>query len=155
MLGCGGSGVPIGRVTGTVKFDGKPLPNATLIFQPTDGGRPSTGVTDESGNYALYFTQEDKGAKIGKHAVKISTFQGAYDDGKLHPAGPEKVPEQFNAKAAANPVMTKEVASGSNTIDFELDSKGTIVQPGTKPTAFSASVNVTPAAHTTNGPGCP
>lgn len=155
LTGCGGSGEPIGRVSGTVKFDGKPLPQATVIFQPDGGGRPSSGFTDDQGQYSLASSPDEQGAKVGKHLVRISTFQSAYDDGKPHPTIPEKVPDKFNAKAATNPLMTKEVADGKNTIDFDLDSKGTVIQPDAKPTKTGSTASVTPAAHTSSGPTCP
>lgn len=125
VTGCGGgpSDQPdIGRVTGTVKMDGAPLPNANVQFQP-EKGRPSFGKTDDSGVYELTYSASTKGAKIGKHKVTITTA-GETEDGT---AIPEKVPDTYNSQTT----LSAEVKSGSNEINFEdLDSsKGTIVQP--------------------------
>ena len=112
--------VPGHEVTGTVTLDGKPLPGATVIFQPEDGSRPSIGVTDESGRYELGYTQKVKGALVGKHRVSITTGQEGEDDSGETVIVVEQVPVQYNVESQ----LVKEVTSGSNEIDFPLDSKG-------------------------------
>ena len=39
VLGCNSEKIPgLGQVTGIVTMDGKPLPEATLVFTPTEAG---------------------------------------------------------------------------------------------------------------------
>ena len=117
LAGCSGSG-KIGKVTGKVTLDGQPLPNATVDFVPVAGGRPSTAVTDENGEYELKYTVKEDGAEVGEHRVRVSTFEE--NDGKV--VRPEKVPDKYNRKTT----LKKTVESGSNDIPLELDSDGTI-----------------------------
>lgn len=126
FTGCGGSDENLGEVYGVVKLDGQPLPDATVQFQPQGGGSPSAARTDSSGNYTLRFSRDAEGAVIGTHTVRITTYQAGDPDAdppKTKVA--EKVPVTYNR----NTELTKEVTSGSNEINFDLQSGGEIVQP--------------------------
>ena len=123
LPGCGDA--TMGEVSGTVTMDGKPLGNAGVTFQPQDGNRMSQAMTDTNGNYTLQFSSQTTGAKVGEHKVSISTFQPVtYTNDGYGPPTPEIVPMKYN-KATT---LTAQVDSGSNTIDFELDSQGEIYQ---------------------------
>jgi hypothetical protein len=78
--GCGTKG--FAPVSGTVTLDGKPLPNASVNFQPLDSkqsGQGSVGKTDADGRYSLRVVVDNKaGAVVGKHRVSISSV--AEDD---------------------------------------------------------------------------
>ena len=129
VVGCGGpSDQPdLGSVSGTVTLDGKPLANATVMFQP-EQGRPSYGVTDDDGYYELRYTANTDGAVVGKHVVSITTYEDPEEEGQK--PTPEKVPVDYNENAAENPEMNVEVKSGSQTFDFNLTTEGKeIVQP--------------------------
>mgnify|MGYP001333918369 CR=1 FL=1 len=73
-FGCGqSSDLPeIASAKGVVKFKGKPLPQANILFIP-DSGPVASGVTDEQGNFTL-MTQGHRGAKIGNHRVTIQAI---------------------------------------------------------------------------------
>lgn len=138
LSGCGGnSDTPeLGGVHGRVTLDGEPLPDASLRFQPVDGGRLALATTDENGYYKLQYTQEASGAILGKHIVRIFTGQDGYDDGEqVHPPVPEKVPVQYNIAARDNPEMVREIKSGSQEINFALTSDGEKVQREDVPVA--------------------
>ena len=68
LAGCGDSGPKIVPVTGTLKYKGQPVTNATLWFQP-ETGRPSWGQTDEQGHFTLNYDRGHEGAVPGKHKV--------------------------------------------------------------------------------------
>lgn len=111
--GCGGppADLPeLGTVSGVVTLDGKPLPNARVMFTP-DHSRPSGAMTDANGRYELIFNEKLKGAAVGKHTVRISL--GAYDK-------PEQLPAKYNLKSE----LTADVKAGPNEdINFDLKSK--------------------------------
>ena len=125
QVGCGPSGPDIARVQGTVTMDGKPLPNAIIMFVPV-GGRPSVSETDANGKYVLEFSGGRKGAIPGINRVEINTGRLAYEkDGKNYPAVKESVPVQYNR------LTTREFnveAGKNNTADFALKSGGKIVE---------------------------
>lgn len=74
-IGCGNNKLKTEEVIGTIKFDGKPLPNATVNFTPAEGstGVPGFGKTDESGVYKLQALQgeADAGTVPGKYLVSV------------------------------------------------------------------------------------
>jgi hypothetical protein len=108
-------------VEGTVTLDGAPLGGAKVIFTPVEGGRSSMAVTDGSGRYVLEFTAGEKGAVVGKHKVSISTYEaGETDDaGNLVGHVPERVPAKYNRETT----LEREVKSGRQVINFELQSR--------------------------------
>jgi hypothetical protein len=76
VAGCSSGGlVP---VSGVVKLNGKPYPNAVVSFQPIGSadnpnpGRGSSAYTDENGRFVL-MCETKYGAVVGKHRVRIMT----------------------------------------------------------------------------------
>ena len=109
----------IAPVTGIVLLDGKPLPSATVVFQPTEG-RASNGQTDAEGRYELRFNQDTMGAKLGPHQVFITTYREF--DHQTDPnqkASPELLPAKYHSKSE----LTTTVKAGDNQIPFDLESK--------------------------------
>lgn len=122
-VGCGDRPA-LASVEGTVRLDGSPLENARVVFTPIGPGRPSSGRTDADGTYSLVYTSDRSGALPGEHAVSITTHvQGDVDSGSV--GAPERVPVQYNV----NSELKKTVKADDNVIDFDLESKGKIVQP--------------------------
>jgi hypothetical protein len=114
----------LGSVTGTVTMDGQPVADASVTFDGANPGEPpSLGQTDSAGKYELYYSRGHKGATVGEHAVRISTYGGAADDGEPRK---ETIPARYNAKSE----LKSDVKRGSNKFDFELKSGGEIIQPG-------------------------
>src|SRR5262245_15157134 len=109
LVGCGGAGPGLQRVTGKVTFDGKPVEGAAVEFQPkASAGSPSYGVTDAGGTYKLMFTLDKEGAALGDHIVRISKTEGAI--------GKETLPAKYNFKST----LTATVIDGKNNFDFPL-----------------------------------
>jgi hypothetical protein len=130
VAGCSGAPddrPPLGEVTGLVTLDGKPLPDAYIIFRPQSGGASSEAVTDGQGRYELSYLRDVKGAKVDTHLVRISTYREpeTTDEGKTIGGSPEKLPAKYNTKSE----LTREVKAGKNPIDFKLDSQGEITDP--------------------------
>lgn len=67
--GCTGVGPEFAEATGTVIYEGKPVPGATVTFLP-EGGPPAIGNTDEQGEFRLN-TNGKPVAFIGTHRVAI------------------------------------------------------------------------------------
>jgi hypothetical protein len=124
-FGCGDS--KTAPVSGTVKLDGKLLPNASVTFQPIGEGTMNPGpgsyaATNEKGEYTLAINTHTGGAVLGKHRVEISCL---IDDGQDKPGEDRKtkardrVPPQYNI----NSKLTFDVKPGPNVADFDLKSK--------------------------------
>jgi len=125
--GCGPGGPEIASVEGTVTMDGKPLPNAAVVFIP-ENGRPAGATTDSEGHYALNFTAGRQGAIPGTNTVRITTERdpSETEDGTPIPASPETVPMKYNA--ASELEFTVE-AGKNNVANFDLVSGGPIQPP--------------------------
>ena len=124
LAGCGSDGPEIAGVEGTVTMDGKPLPNAAVVFVP-EGGRPAGARTDENGHYVLNFSAGRQGAIPGKSRIRISTLSDPYEaeDGTSVPGSPETIPARYNAQTT----LQYEVKAGeTNVANFDLDSEGPI-----------------------------
>ncbi|PQO37119.1 hypothetical protein C5Y96_06370 [Blastopirellula marina] len=119
LTGCG-SGAGVAPVSGTVTLDGQPLANALVSFYPQEEGkRFSTGTTDASGRYELVYTNDQHGAAIGKHTVKITTATVQGEGGPARPPK-EKLPAKYNDESK----LIVDVTSGSNdSTNFDLQSK--------------------------------
>lgn len=126
MAGCGGSSAPEGliNVYGNVTLDGEPLPNATVIFTPVEGGRPAAGVTDSGGDYELEYSAGTEGALPGKYQVSISTATTETNDEGEDVEIPEKLPAKYNAHTE----LEVEVTPDQEEFDFELNSEGEIYE---------------------------
>lgn len=105
---------PLGRVSGIVTMDDKPLPGATVTFQPVfDGPKVdnkiggSVGVTDASGRYDLLYVENVHGAAVGKHLVQVRAQSEV---------GLEVVPDKYNM----NSQLITEVKAGSNPFDIKM-----------------------------------
>src|SRR5207249_10048084 len=95
------------RVTGKVTIGGQPLAGALVTFTPLEGGSPSSGRTDETGKYTLFWARvgrrQIEGAQIGENAVKISTYAEAAPTAKPPIAGaPEKEPYKYRTEPPPN-----------------------------------------------------
>ena len=108
LAGCDSGGVSLGTVSGKVSKNGKPLPGAWLRFAPVKAGRQSSARTDADGNYELKYTQEKKGALVGKHRVSLGSGGEVGEGGNLIHPEVELHSEEV------------EVHSGGNTLNFEL-----------------------------------
>ncbi len=131
--GCGsGDGPKVGKVSGKVTLDGKPLAGALVTFMP-EKGRSSSGRTNDAGQYELSYTFEQMGAAVGKHSVRITT---ATTDNAESPVAQEKLPAKYHRDTE----LKAEVKPGSNKVDFELSSQGA---PSRTPTRRAGSAPTT------------
>lgn len=118
-LGCHHGPFP---VSGEVTFDGNPVDEGTISFEPADGIGSATGGKITAGKYAL----TDKAApQPGKKIVRIFAVRktGRHVTDRLTgtvEAVEPYIPDVYNARS----ILTCEVASdGACQIDFALDSR--------------------------------
>jgi hypothetical protein len=115
----GRAGVPdLGKVTGTVTYNGKPVPNAMIRFIPLgeDGKeRPghtmtaAIGMTDDKGHYSMLYVKDAPGAAVGQNKVTIEATDSQ---------GHQIFPQDYNRRST----QTRDVKKGSN--EFNFDVKG-------------------------------
>jgi hypothetical protein len=125
LAGCGSH--PTVPVSGRVTLDGKPLPDATVMFVPladaaTKDPLPSSvGVTDADGRYSLVLNSDGKtkGAVAGKHKVIIVLGANA-GSSDAQPTFHKQLPEQYNRKSTLECDVP---LRGRNDANFDLRSQ--------------------------------
>ncbi|WP_152050664.1 hypothetical protein [Tautonia marina] len=125
MVGCGGDpdAPEIARVTGQVTRGGKPVPNLTVNYMPTEG-RPSWGITDAQGQYELEYNADYKGAKVGHHKVYV-VFNPTSMDGSvgsvegLTAEDRQAIQEKYGSEQTT--AMEVDVSEDGQVIDLKLD----------------------------------
>jgi hypothetical protein len=121
--GCGrGSGPVRHEVTGTVLYDGKPLDDGVIFFEPADGQGSQDGATITNGEYRI---PRDKGLFPGRYRVRILGGDGSSGGGQATPEarnagaarGRERIPPEYNEKSD----LVREVKDGeANRFDFSI-----------------------------------
>ena len=107
VAGCGGP--QMASVKGKVTWKGKGVKQAHVTFSPVaksekdkEPGKAGTGFTDDDGKFVISTYANYDGARVGQHTVSI-----ILDD--TNPA-----------RCKRSTQLTKEVKSGSNEFEFEL-----------------------------------
>jgi hypothetical protein len=111
VVGCGQSGPEVAPVKGRVTLDGRPLEMADIVFQPNDGGSPSTSRTDADGTYELLYKRGVVGARTGEHTVRIGFTSALVKH-------PPNIPAEYNSASK----LIREVKRGDNEFNFDLKS---------------------------------
>jgi len=142
FVGCGGTTLPVVKVTGKVTLNGAPLEEASVAFSPTTSeGREASGVTDSNGNFLLitqgaatngclpgsYRVTVNKSIPVDRHGNPI-VFVVTDDPDAPPPAGlaPGEIPQMKSLipKKYGNTdtsELTAEVTKrGQNSFVFEL-----------------------------------
>lgn len=122
VLGCGlavlaaaagcGEGFRVADVSGTVTYQGRPVPGLMVQFQHRDALRDTlpvaTGFTDEQGRYRLTRSGGKAGAVVGPNTATVSAL------------GAEGGPDIKLPRDLAEKTFPFEVAAGANTCDIDL-----------------------------------
>jgi hypothetical protein len=124
-IGCRDDGRGLAPVSGTVTYNGKPLPHAYLGFWPEEKGvRAASATTDKEGRYRLSTFQPHDGARVGAHRVVVRAEE--------LPEGPPKAADDITAKRGrlltparysspeTSGLTATVVARKNNVIDFQL-----------------------------------
>ena len=125
LAGCTGD-VPEdrGEVRGTVRLDGEPIAQGSIVFAPTAGNSgPTAGATIQDGGYHI---GAKKGPAVGANRIEIRAQRKT---GHKVPARPpltgeedeivEAIPPKYNEEST----IVDEITAGENVIDFNLESK--------------------------------
>ena len=126
LASCIGCGSGLEAVEGDVTFDGQPVEQGTIVFEPVDGNGTTAGGQISGGKYSL---SDDKGVSPSKKTVRITAVRKT---GRRILAGPPEppnkmvdeielyIPRDYNT----NSTLTCEVDAGEkNKHDFNLKSQ--------------------------------
>jgi hypothetical protein len=115
-------------VSGLVTYQGKPLEGYRVVFIPTDGRRPATGVTDSSGKFVLGTNTANDGAPPGTSKVSFAWEpprsgepgqETINDTPDKMPKPKIKIPDKYTDPEKSG--ITQDVSKrGANDIKFHL-----------------------------------
>ncbi len=113
------------KATGVLTVGGKPLKNVRVTFYPVGEGTPSSGMTDDKGEFNLVTQKGAEGAVAGKHKVVLSVEAQEAQYGKSSARGgdPTKTKLPFPVKYTQRRSTPKEVevtADGENHFEIKL-----------------------------------
>ncbi len=132
-VGCGGTAErpPMGRVHGTVTYDGKPVDRGRVTFSPIasegdSGGTSAMGPIESDGSYSLTTFNTGDGAFVGRHIVTvvvptedIVALNKPRADGSI----PYKLPKELIPKKYTDPKQSplrNTVEAGDNSLNIDL-----------------------------------
>ena len=119
LAGCGQP--TMAKVSGTVTWQGKPVPDAMVQF--IHKNRPgATGRTDSEGRFSLTTLKPGDGAFFGPVSVIVQPFVPGNDPDKPTPPPPPRpdIPDRYRT-VDKTPLTAEVVAGKKNVIDFKLD----------------------------------
>lgn len=128
--GCSQSDQPeLGKVTGTITLDGKPLSGVAVVYQP-ESGRPARGMTDAEGKYELTYIRQTKGTKVGPNRVEIAPSEdGEAEEAESADEESQSVTKRSTSRKPTIPArynvrseLKADVKAGENTFHFDLKS---------------------------------
>jgi len=109
LVGCG-SGEQLHDVSGTITYEGKPIPKGLIFFDPEKGTPGTQGFANiENGQFDTSVSGKGKGIRGGAYSVRISGFDGV--------VGPEA---PFGKALFNEHQFTKELPAQKQTFDFDV-----------------------------------
>jgi hypothetical protein len=111
-------------VQGVVRFKGKPVDGATVVFNSAEANRAAAGLTDSEGRFTLTTFDSGDGAVAGPQQVRISKVKTEQSSGNPElTVAPPKETHLLPAKYADfnTSGLTADVKpDGENHFDFDL-----------------------------------
>jgi hypothetical protein len=116
VAGCGGEKIDpnLGKVEGTVKFNGSPLPKGTINFMMGTKGS-GTAPIDAAGHYAISTPLPPGDYKVSVRAMEA---ESKFDAQGKTIRGKSMIPEKYVDFSKSG--LTAKVEKGKNKIDFDL-----------------------------------
>ncbi|WP_339727535.1 carboxypeptidase-like regulatory domain-containing protein [uncultured Gimesia sp.] len=117
-VGCGGGKDPdlpeTVSAAGIVTYQGKPVPEATIMFYPVQGRKPGSGKSDASGKFTLTTFSKNDGVIPGDHKVTINAYESTPQGVSMKSSIPEKYSNQKSSP------LTMSVSESQPEITLEL-----------------------------------
>lgn len=106
-------------VSGTVLYNGKPLPFGSILFQP-DKGQNALGEIQSDGSFKLSSYALDDGAVPGRHLVSVSCYEGQRGGGAGTSPGKLLIPLKYTRLGSSGLSAEVKDAPGQ-TFEFKLE----------------------------------
>jgi hypothetical protein len=112
VSGCGGSNAKICRISGTLTYKGKPIPQVYLRFEPDDltSKATSMAVTDARGHFEMFL-----GSTPGVYRGKVKVY---CDDPQAAMGGKSQIPADIEP---AYRELCAKYGAGKSTYEITID----------------------------------
>jgi hypothetical protein len=131
FTGCG-NGLTLGKVEGTVTFDGQPLANGTIIFAVA-GTRESSGIIENGVIRNVTTFVDNDGTPVGEAAVAIIALKEA----KPQPvAAPKNTPPAGPPSGGSPAMMSREFSIPIRYVNTETSGLTVIINKGVNNVKF-------------------
>ncbi|MCA9246755.1 MAG: hypothetical protein KDA42_06555 [Planctomycetales bacterium] len=100
-------------VEGRVLYNGEPLTNGSIMFQPASG-QPAVGGIQPDGSFRMSTFKPNDGATVGLNKVRVASFEGkqiAAEEGEAS-MGTLAIPQRYTSTAKSG--IEVEVLPDSN-----------------------------------------
>lgn len=119
------AGVAFRRLDVKLTLDGRPLPNAKIIFEPevymSEWVKPATGTTDKAGMAKVSVAPDDLPAEIKQRGLNLQgVYVGAYKVKIEHPGS--KLPDKFRNGTTLGEDTSRDALDVSTHIDIRTRS---------------------------------
>ena len=105
------------KVSGTVTFDGKPLPSGTVTLMPVDLKNSSaSGVIDANGQFQLGTHAVGDGCAAGEYEVAVLSWE---TEPTMGTPGKSRIPDKYS-KPKVSKLTQKITDAASQTIKIDL-----------------------------------
>jgi len=84
-------------ISGTVTYQGKPVPGATVMLYPVQGRKPASGLSDDTGQFTLTTFNKNDGALPGEHKVTVNAYESTPTGLSMKSSVPEKYANQSSS----------------------------------------------------------
>tara|TARA_R110002111_G_scaffold2705_4_gene17950 strand:+ start:41405 stop:41833 length:429 start_codon:yes stop_codon:yes gene_type:complete len=119
LVGCGSSADGVVRypVTGTVTWNGQPLPEGDIIFIPTEKTARPEGAVIKEGQFELTLAPGSMRVEIRASRETGKMIESAVDPGQKIAVVENYIPAKYNDKSELKAEVS---ADGENQFQFEL-----------------------------------
>ncbi|MFO0953392.1 MAG: hypothetical protein U0835_20035 [Isosphaeraceae bacterium] len=158
VAGCGSSnGLNLAKVSGKVTYQGAPLKNGTIIFEPDEAkgttGPQAIGTITSDGSYILSSESAGDGAVVGHHKVAVLGLEESPISAKEMPKPEDDPLKYLAAKTQAGLEAAKNANKKADRVVTGLDGKPfRIVVPESVTSTRTSSIiaKVEPGSNTLN-----
>ena len=124
-VGCS-RGPELSQASGTVSYEGKPVPSGSITFYPSKG-RPASGIIQADGTFTLSSYKRGDGLPIGKYKVCVTAYKqidapANLDEIKVAKPAEHLVPKVYSSPLSS-PIELEVTESGENHFKIELPVK--------------------------------
>ncbi|MFG0262992.1 MAG: hypothetical protein ACF788_11425 [Novipirellula sp. JB048] len=118
-VGCGGgSDLDLHPVTGTVTFDGEPIPEGRVQFRALEGDQRSFAGKIENGAYSVETFTGPMRVEVRASRLIPGKFDETSNPGEKTPVGEMYIPEKYNSRSE----LSADIPAGGDVVNFDLTS---------------------------------